>query len=520
VLACANAAGLMLARHVRRRPDLALRGALGAGRLRLLRELLVEAAGLALGSCVIGLVLATALTALFRSSRLLSYLPVLDELSLDWRVAAFGAVISALTIALFALVPALLASRTDLRNSVAGGGRVTRRAGWLRAGLVGAQVALSFTLVVMAALLAQSVHRLQTVDFGFSPESVLAFSFRPTRAGLDDAASWTAMQALHDRLTVTPGIGRAALAFLSPLGGTSGGTLRLPSQDDSQAIKISSHLVSGDFFDVLGIPILRGRTFSPAEAMAARTEGSPIILNDLLARRIFGTVPADGQTILMQARTSRGTTWQTRIVIGVVGNAVGSDVREGLAPFAYEPFGRSRIATVLMRPDVPASHAADLARQIARDVAPGVPVDDIAPLRLEADEEIAQERVLSRLSLVIGAIAAFLALAGLYAAVAQFVNERTREFAIRTALGATRATIAEAILRRIGGMTIGGLAAGAALIAPVSGLIAAYLFGVSAYDPLTIAVAAVGLASAAVAAGWPAIRRAARVDAAVALRSE
>ena len=517
VLACANAASLMLASHVRRRPDLVLRHALGASRVRLLRELLVEAAGLALGSCVLGLALAAALTAVFRTSRLLSYLPVLDGLSVDWRVAAFGGAVSALTIALFALVPALLASRADLRAGVAAGSRATPRAGWLRTSLVGTQVALSFTLLVTAALLARSVHRLQSVDFGFSPDAVLGFSFRPTRAGLDDAATLATMQGLHDRLAETPGIGRVALAFFSPFGGTSGGSLRLPGQDDAQAIRISSHDVTGNYFEVLQIPVLHGRTFSPAESMAPRTEGSPIILNNVLARRIFGAAPAVGQTI--ESGASRGR-WLTRVVIGVVGDVVGSDVREGFVPLAYQPFGRSRIAVVLLRPDVPFDRTADLARRAARDVAPAVPVDDIAPLRLEAERQIAQERVLSRLSLVVGAIAAFLALAGLSAAVAQFVSERTREFAICTALGATRAIIADAILWRVGRMTIGGLVAGGALIAPVSGLIAAYLFGVSGYDPLTIAAAAAGLAAAAVAAAWPAIRRAASVDPAMALRSD
>ncbi|MEX2271425.1 MAG: ABC transporter permease [Vicinamibacterales bacterium] len=521
VLACANAANLMLARHLRRRPDLAVRSALGASRGRLMRELLVEASVLAAGSCALGLVIAAALTTLFRTSRLLSYLPVLEGLGLDWRAAAFGGAVSAATIALFALVPALLASRADVRTGMAAGGRsTTRHAGWLRTSLAGAQVALSFTLLVTAALLAQSVHRLQSIDFGFSPDAVLAFSFRPTRAGLDDAATATTMQRLHDRIASEPAIERVAFAFFSPLGGTLGSTVRLPGQDDAKALKIASHHVTGGYFAVLGIPVIQGRTFSAAESMVPHREGSPIILNEALARRLFGMEPAVGQTILTPRRTARGQTWLTRPVVGVVGNAVGSDVREGILPFAYEPFGRSRIATVMLRPRVPFDRAAAFARAAARDAAPAVPVDDIVPLRREADEQIAQERVLSRLSLVIGAIAALLALTGLYAVVAQFVTERMRELAIRAALGATRANITTAMLRRIAAVTAGGLAAGGLLITPLSGLVAAYLFGVSARDPLTITVAGTGLTAAAVLAVWPAIRRATRIDPAVALRAD
>ncbi len=517
VLACANAANLMLARHLRRRQDLAVRHALGASRMRLLRELLVEAAGLSLGAGLLGLGLGAILTSLFRTSRLLSYLPVLDELSLDWRVAAFSAAASAMTIAFFGLIPAMLAARADIRMGVASGSRATRHAGWLRTSLVGAQVALSFALVVAAALLAQSVHRLQAVDFGFQPDAVLAFSFQPMRAGYDDAATTAAMKHLRDQLKTTPGIDGVAMSLFSPLGGVSGSSIRLAGQNDAQAAKIWSHYVTEEYFSVLGIPVLHGRAFSAAEAAGLRADGSPIILNEALAREMFGTEPPVGREIL---QLSRGKAWQTHPVVGVVGNAVGSDVRGGVAPLAYEPFGVSRISIALVRPAGRVEGVAALIRQVAREAAPAVPVNDITSLRVEADEKIAQERVLSRLSLVIGAIAALLALAGLYATVAQFVGERTREFAIRTALGATRPIIAGAILRRVATIAVAGLVAGGLLVVGLTSLLATYLFGISPRDPLTIVIAATGLTAAAVAAAWPAVRRAVRVDPATALRND
>jgi predicted permease len=520
LLACANAANLMLGWHIRRRSDLAIRNALGVGRRRLLRELLIEAAALSLGACLLGLALGAAFASIFRTSRLLSYLPLLEGLTLDWRVAAFCALLSALTIALFALVPALIASRADIRAAIGASGSTPRHTSRIRLALVGAQIALSFMLLVAAALLAQTVHRLQSLDFGFSPDAVLGFTFRPARAGHDDAATAAAIKALHDRLSAAPGIGGVALAFSSPFGSRLGSVLRLPEEDAGQALRISSYDVTGEYFQVLGIPVLRGRTFSAAESFASRAEGSPIILNAALARRLFGSAPDVGRTILTQRRTARGLVWQPRTVIGVVGNALGPDVREEFMPFAYEPFGRSRISTVLMRPQVPFDRAAALAREAARAAAPGVPVDDIAPLRLEADERIAQERVLSRLSLVVGALAALLALAGLYAAVAQFVGERTREIAIRTAIGAGSAAIARTILSPVARTAVAGLIAGAALAGPLSGLLAAYLFGISPRDPRTIAAAGAGLMAAALLAAWPAVRRATRVDPASALRSE
>jgi ABC-type antimicrobial peptide transport system permease subunit len=207
-------------------------------------------------------------------------------------------------------------------------------------------------------------------------------------------------------------------------------------------------------------------------------------------------------------------------VIGVVGSTVGSDVREGLSPFAYEPFGQQRIATVLIRPSGKYTGIPGVVRRTVQEVAPGVPVDDIRPLRLEADDQIAQERVLSRLSLVIGGIAVLLALTGLYAVVSQFVAERMRELAIRAAIGANAGAIAMAILGRVGRIAAAGFVAGGAIIGPATGLLSAYVFGVSPRDPITIAASILGLAVALLVAAWPAVHRAINVDPAQVLRGE
>jgi hypothetical protein len=267
--------------------------------------------------------------------------------------------------------------------------------------------------------------------------------------------------------------------------------------------------------------VLEGRTFTAAEAASSRVAGAPIVLSQRLSERLFGPAPAVGRTILQLGRVGRGVVWQPRTVIGVVSNTLGDDVREGHLLLAYEPFGRSaRVATVLVRPDVPFSRAVGLIREAAREAAPAVPVDDITPLRTEADEAIAQERVLSRLSVVIGALAGLLGLAGLYAATSQFVAERTREYAIRMAIGATKIDIGGAILGRVARVAAAGLAAGALLVWPLTGLLAAYLFGVSRSDGVTLAAAAVALSAAALLGAWPAVRRAGRVDPASALRTD
>jgi ABC-type antimicrobial peptide transport system permease subunit len=174
----------------------------------------------------------------------------------------------------------------------------------------------------------------------------------------------------------------------------------------------------------------------------------------------------------------------------------------------------------MVRPSSGFAGIADAARRAVREVAPGVPVDDIRTLRWEANEQIAQERVLSRLSLVIGVLAVVLALTGLYAVVSQFVAERMRELAIRVAIGASAGAIAASVLRRVGRMTAGGLIVGAAFLGPATGLLGAYLFGVSARDPLTVAGSMLGLMAASVAAAWPAVHRAVTVDPARVLRGE
>jgi predicted permease len=520
VLACANAANLLLARHRRRRSDLIVRHALGASRARLVREMLVEAVALASLAGVAGLAVGSMLTSLFRSSRLLSYLPVLSDLSVDWRVGTFCALVSACTVLLFGLAPAVLAARADVRSGAGSGGRATRSAGWFRTALVATQVALSFALVVAAALLVQSVHRLQSVDFGFSPDAVVGFSFRPTRVISGDPAITAALRATHDRLGQTSGLGPVALAFMSPLGGVSGSELRRSDQQESQAARIASHDVTGEYFAVLGIPLVHGRTFTAAESFMGREEGTPIILNAALATRLFGITDVVGRTVLQRGRVARGRTWQTRPIIGVASSVVGADVREGKVPFAYEPFGRSRVATVLLRPEIPIERASGLIRSAVAAVAPAVPVDEIVPLRREADEEIAQERVLTRLSLVLGAIAALLALAGLYASIAQSVTEQMREYAIRAAVGASRPAIAVSILRRAAGTAACGIAAGVVLVMTLAGLLTAYLYQVRSGDPATMTIVAAALSAAVLAAATPAALRAARVDPAKALRAD
>ena len=516
-LACANAANLLLSRYTRRHRDIAVRRALGASSSRIVKQLLVESGLLALGSGALALAIAAGLLGLFKGMRLLSYLPVLDDLALDWRVVSFGFGVAAATIVLFAVVPALMASRADPNRHLRESSRTTASSGWPRLILVSAQVALSLTLLVSCGLLARTVQNLRTLDLGFDPDGVFSFALAPNRLGYDDKKSAEIFRQVHERLAVAPGIAAAAVAWQGPLGVASGQRIRRVDQAADADQRIIAHAVAGGYFDVLRLPILAGRPFTPAEdAQATPTPGAPVVVNAALARALFGEANALGQTVIVTARRP-----VPRTVVGIVGNARTREIRDAPGPMLYEPSGYAyRIGTVLMRTALPPSAAAALARQIVAEVDPAVPPGVVATIGEQVDVLISEERVLARLGLVLAVCAALLAAAGLAAVVAFHVGERTREFGIRLALGGRPMTVIRTALGRTMRATGVGLVIGMAPALIASRLLEERLFGIDPADAVTWIAAIVLLTSSAIAAAWLPARRAARINPTIALKSE
>lgn len=516
-LACANAANLVVARNIRRRRDLAMRTALGAGRARLVRELAVESAVIAAVAASLAIAISFGLGRVFQGTRLLSYLPALDALTLDWRVVAFCVLVAATTPLLFGVAPAFAASRSRLTHGLHESARATPRTSGVRIGLVVTQLALSLTLLVGAGLLASTVWRLRTLPLGMRSDDVLTVRLEPTQLSYDDARIETTLREIRARFEAVPGFEAVALAWAGPFGSFQ----RLPVNVEDGAVEDApreiAHLVSTDYFDVLGIPLLAGRVFTDADDERASAAVRPVLVNESFATRWFGRVNAVGESF----RAASPPDTLTLEIVGVVGDVRHRELRAGFVPMVYLPAaGRLLVATALIRTSMPLAEATAVARAAVHEVDPLLPISGVSTIHDDIAAYLAEEHLLARLGSVIATLAALLAVAGLYAVMTFFVNEHVREFAIRIALGASGPDVARRVLRRVLGIMTVGFAVGIGLVLASSRLLASRLYGVDPLDPLTIGAAMAVLAGAALLAAWMPVRRATRVDPMESLRAE
>jgi putative ABC transport system permease protein len=516
LVACANAANLLLARNIRRAHDFAVRAAIGASRWRLVREGLVEAAVLAVLAAASGFGVAEMLTGVFRGTTLLSFLPALDDLALDRRVAIFAAGAAGLTVLAFGVGPSLLAARADVQRHLRQAARATPARGRLRASLVCVQLALSLALVACTALLAETVIRLESVNLGMKPDGIVEFSLAPAHRGYDDARTMALFDETLARLRAAPGIGSAALAWAGPLSTGSGEMIHLPGSPKDTAIRALGHPVTTDYFRTLGIPLLAGRTFTEAEVTqgARKPDQRVVVISASLAEALFHSTDAVGRQV---ADDFWGGSYD---VVGVVGDVADQNLRTGMKPAIYAPFGQQRIGTFILRSTAPPGEVAATIRDTLHEVDPTMPAGEITTLRQRIDQLLVEERLFAKLGIVVAILATGLAAFGIYAVVGFFVDERRREFGIRAALGAPRTAAAALVLRRVTTMAALSFAAGAGVFWLSARVLASRLFGVRASDPATLAAAATGLFLVAVLAAWLPARRAARVDPVVVLRAE
>ena len=513
-LGCANAANLLVARNVQRRHELALRVALGAGRTRLIREQTIEAALLSIGAALVGLTFASLLTGLFRGARILSYLPAIDSPTIDLRVIAFCIVVSTCTLLIVTVLPAHAAARTRGRLCLGAGNFETPGRGRIRSALVAVQFALSLTMLVSAGLLANTAWRLQSLDLGFAPDGILTFRVRPYQLYRDDVRSAEVLRQIDERLRRVPELTGVASAWASPLGSTQRTEVEPPRGAAAEPVTVISHSVSATYFEVLRIPLLGGRSFTPEEERETDEPVRPIVVSESFARRWFGTEPPVGREVRTIDR--RGDI--TLRVVGLAGDAHHRELREGVVPMIYFPAGRLRTATLMIRTSLPTAQAIAAARSAVYEVDPVLPVSEVGTLTDVIHGELAEERLLARTGLVMAGLAVVLAVMGLHAVMSFFVSQRVRDIAVRRALGASRVQIGAEVFRHVAAVLAVGFACGLALVLATSRLLSARLHGVEPLDPLTIAGAAVILIGAAMLAAAASVRRAVRVDPMLALR--
>jgi predicted permease len=521
VLACANAANLLLARAAQRSRDTAVRLAIGAGRWRITRQFLIESLGLSLLAGGLGLGTAMLLTLTLRGMRLLSYFPDIADVEIDGRVVAFCLLVSVATILVFGLLPALSAARTDIHGVLGRGGRGVASSHRLRRGLVVVQIALSLTLVVGAGVLNRSLQNLFAADIGVNLNNIINLDLKPDLLGYSDRRSAQVVSDTMGGLRLA-GFRDVAVSYPTPL--TLNGstitvrTAAMSAPQDTLALQSS---VSPDYFLVMQIP-LAGRTFTEAERHQPESVNPmPVVLSSTLARDLFGSASAIGRTFEMERYIGMAKLPSTALVIGVAGDTRSGAVRT--APRAQIYYARQstwRYGAILVRSDEATGATLDRIRRVVRAVDPALPITTLRPLKEEVAEDLSEDRVLARLSAVVALLAALLAATGVVSVISQLVVERTRDFGIRTALGASAGDILGYVLKGVAAQSALGVALGLGLYWGISRWLATRLFGLGALDPITIAAAVMALLAIALVAAVVPARRATRIDPAVALRAD
>ena len=534
LIACANVANLLLARAASRSAEIAVRLAVGAGRGRLIRQLLTESALLAgLGGAfgvLIALWGASALVAL--TDKDTGLIPSNVELNVNWRVLAFTLLVSLLTGVLFGLAPAWRATKLDLATSLKQNRRATGAVSRLSKGLIVAQVALSLLLLVGAGLFIRTLHNLQRVNLGFNQENLLIFKLQPAQAGYKGERLAQFYQQIFARLDALPGAHSATFGYVPLIArdNWTGGIL-LPGEVAETAPRRSTALQTAreNYFAALEIPSLRGRGFTAQDDARAPQVA---IVNQTFAREYFPNDDALGKRI-----TLRGGA-RTMEIIGVVADTKYTSQRRNIPPLLYTPWQQEgervgEMYFMLRTVGEPTALAATV-RQVVRELDSNLPVTEISSQTSRSQATLGQERLSARLLSFFGGVALLLAAIGLSGVLAYSVSQRTNEIGIRMALGAQTANVLRLVLWQGMKLVLLGLALGAAAgyglkrllanqsFAPESwqARMANQLYGVSVTDPLTVAVIALLLILVALVACWIPARRATKVDPMIALRSE
>ncbi len=513
VISCVNAANLLLARRAARTRELAVRTALGAGRSRLVQQLLVESALIAAAAALVGIALAFAgvrgLLAVAPAA-----IPRVNDIAVDGTVLAVTLGISAVVAVVFGLLPVgggqRVAPADALKSSPGRTGSGSREHRRLRATLVITEIALAVVLVVGAGLIVRSFWALRSVEPGFVPENMLSLRYQlpPSRypqSFADYPGGWarifTFQRELLERVEAIPGVRSAALAFNDPLSAGFTNSFLIEGRDPSAAAgqpEVPTRPASANYFATAGIPLLQGRSFTPSD-----DAGAPpvVIINAAMARQFFANENPLGRRL---------TFWGvSREIVGVVGNERFAGLASDPAPAMYPALAQApaTTGTLIVRtagdPRAILGGVRAAIRSIDRDLAPF----GITTMGEALDASVARERFLAFLLAAFAALALVLALVGVYGVVSYSVAQRGREIGIRLALGASSRLVLRSIVGEGLRLAIAGCAIGVVGALGAARLVRSQLFGVSAADPLTIAAAVATMAAVAVAASLvPALR--------------
>jgi macrolide transport system ATP-binding/permease protein len=520
-IACANVANLLLARAAGRKREIALRLSVGAGRFRVVRQLLTESVLLALLGGALGVLFAIwgirFLTLLLANGRTAWTL----HADLNWHVVGVAAALSLLTGVLFGLAPALQSTRVDVLSAIketqAGqpGARRSFRRASLSHALVAVQIAFSLLMLVAAGLFVRTLTNLQSVEVGFNRNNVLLFELNARKAGHKDPEILTFYGDLRKRFSAIPGVRNASLS-ISPLIEAGHGTnISVPGKPADPATRYLT--VGPAFFTTMQIPILAGREIEERDHA-----GSPAVavINEVFAKANF----ADENPLGRHLTVGVGAKARDVAIIGVSKNARYGGLKRETPPVVYIPFDQGyppprQMVYELRTAGDPLIYA-NTVREIIHQADAGVPVSNLETQAAEIDRTINQEIVFAQLCTAFAILALAIACVGLYGTISYNVARRTGEIGVRMALGAQRGGVVRMILRQVFVLAALGLAIGVPVALGTSKLVGSFLFEMKSNDPLAFMAAVAILLGAAILAGYAPARRASRIDPMVALRHE
>jgi putative ABC transport system permease protein len=527
LIACANVANLLLARAVDRQKEIAVRSALGAGRARLLRQLIVESIVLACVGGMGGMLVATWGVSLL--AQLTTGLPRANAIEVDRSVLGFALAISVVTGLVFGIAPAIQATRLDIREALneegRGSGSGSIRHHRMRSLLVVAEVAMALVLLIGAGLLLRSFSALQRVDPGFDEQRLLVVDLplSPVTYG-ENVARSTIVERIIERARALPGASNAAITTGLPMSG-AGATIHFniagrPPQGAEDYKLAGYRAVSSQYFETLRVALLSGRSFSERDREAA----PPVaIVNESMARQYFPDINPIGQRFAVGTEPDAESIWFE--IVGVVAD-VKQSFEAGAKAEYYLPYGQyphpvlagmyRNVSLVVRSEGDPISLASSLRATLA-EIDPEQPLAKLRTMEQAIGDSVAQPRLRTVLLTVFAIVAVVLAMSGVYGVMAYTVRQRTQEIGVRVALGASQADVVAMVVRQGAVLVVAGVAIGLAGAALAARVIEGMLFEMTGLDPVTFAAAALVLTGAAILASYLPARKAARVAPIVAL---
>ena len=533
LLACANLANLLLARATTRYREFAIRLAIGAGRARVIRQLLVESTLLSFFGGLLGLLLA------FWADRFLlaAYLPgeATGELTIssmpDWRVLSFTLGVMLLTAVLFGLIPALQSSKSDIAPTLKNqAGSVVAGNVPLRKGLVILQVTLSLLLLIGAGLFMRTLANLRNLSPGFKAERLLGFEVDPTQSGYSAERTKILYKRLTEELQAMPGVssvGMASLRILNDDDWESSMTVEGYTAKPGDHPMPYMNSVSPGYFATMGIPILMGRDFTVNDTQEIKHgpdsddwNATKVMINESFAKKFFKGRNPVGLHVGYGSDPGTKTDME---VIGVVKDVKYTNLRDAIPVQAYTPYLAARFQggmTVYLRTAIDPQQVMPLIRHKVQQLDSNVPVYAMRTAEEQISQSLRTERLVASLSSVFGVLATILAVIGLYGVMAYTVARRTREIGIRMALGALQGNVLWMVMKEVSILIGAGTLVGVPLAIALSKLVQNQLYGIPSHDPLTVALATITLVTIAGLAGFIPALRASRIDPTLALRYE